>query len=68
MKKTLFTILMAIVIGFTFGYLFLRKFNTDTLMEVSSIKNQCYAFPSRIGFTVVSMISCKVLQDLSNFS
>ena len=44
MKKTLFTILMAIVIGFTFGYLFLRKFNTDTLMEVSSIKNQCYAF------------------------
>lgn len=44
MKKTLFTILMAIVIGFTFGYLFLRKFNTDTLMEVSSIKSQCYAF------------------------
>ena len=31
-------------------------------------ENQCYAFPSRIGFTVVSMISCKVLQDLSNFS
>ena len=44
MKKTLFTILLAIIIGFTFGYFFLRKFNTESLIEVSSIKDQCYAF------------------------
>lgn len=44
MKKTLFTILLAIIIGFSFGYFFLRKFNTESLIEVSSIKDQCYAF------------------------
>lgn len=44
MKKTLMMIMLAVIVGFSFGYLFLRKFNNEVITEVSSIKSQCYAF------------------------
>ncbi len=44
MKKTLMMIILAVIVGFSFGYLFLRKFNNEVITEVSSIKSQCYAF------------------------
>lgn len=44
MKKTLIMIILAVIVGFSFGYLFLRKFNNEVITEVSSIKSQCYAF------------------------
>lgn len=37
-------IILAVIVGFSFGYLFLRKFNNEVITEVSSIKSQCYAF------------------------
>lgn len=37
-------IMLAVIVGFSFGYLFLRKFNNEVITEVSSIKSQCYAF------------------------
>lgn len=36
--------MLAVIVGFSFGYLFLRKFNNEVITEVSSIKSQCYAF------------------------
>ena len=44
MKKTIIMIILAIGVGFTFGFLFLKKFNTETITEVSNIKSQVYAF------------------------
>ena len=44
MKKTIIMIILAIGVGFTFGFLFLKKFNTETINEVSNIKSQVYAF------------------------
>lgn len=44
MKKTVISIFLAIIVGFTFGFFFLKKFNTDTITEVSNIKSQVYAF------------------------
>ena len=44
MKKTIIMIILALVVGFTFGFLFLKKFNTETITEVSNIKSQVYAF------------------------
>ena len=44
MKKTILTILLAILIGFTFGFFFLKKFTPKTITEVSNIKSQVYAF------------------------
>ena len=32
------------IVGFTFGFFFLKKFNTETITEVSNIKSQVYAF------------------------
>ncbi len=44
MKKTIISIFLAIIVGFTFGFFFLKKFNTETITEVSNIKSQVYAF------------------------
>ena len=44
MKKTILAILLATIIGFTFGFFFLKKLNTETITEVSNIKSQVYAF------------------------
>lgn len=44
MKKTILTIVLAILIGFTFGFFFLKKFTPKTITEVSNIKSQVYAF------------------------
>ena len=44
MKKTILAILFATIIGFTFGFFFLKKLNTETITEVSNIKSQVYAF------------------------
>mgnify|MGYP004663416435 FL=1 len=44
MKKTIIMIILAIGVGFTFGFLFLKKFNTESITEVSNIKSQVYAF------------------------
>ena len=44
MKKTIITIILATIIGFTFGLFFLKKLNTETITEVSNIKSQVYAF------------------------
>lgn len=44
MKKTVLTIVLAILIGFTFGFFFLKKFTPKTITEVSNIKSQVYAF------------------------
>ena len=44
MKKTILTIVLAIRIGFTFGFFFLKKFTPKTITEVSNIKSQVYAF------------------------
>lgn len=44
MKKTILTIVLAILIGFTFGFFFLKKFTPKTISEVSNIKSQVYAF------------------------
>ena len=44
MKKTILTILLATIVGFTFGFFFLKKLNTETITEVSNIKSQVYAF------------------------
>lgn len=44
MKKTILTIVFAILIGFTFGFFFLKKFTPKTITEVSNIKSQVYAF------------------------
>lgn len=44
MKKTILTIVLAILIGFTFGFFFLKKFTPKTIAEVSNIKSQVYAF------------------------
>lgn len=44
MKKTILTIVLAILIGFTFGFFFLKKFTPKTIDEVSNIKSQVYAF------------------------
>lgn len=44
MKKTIITIILAILVGFTGGYFFLKQFNTEIIQEVSNIKTQCYAF------------------------
>lgn len=44
MKKIIIMIILAIGVGFTFGFLFLKKFNTETITEVSNIKSQVYAF------------------------
>ena len=44
MKKTIISIFLAIIVGFTFGFFFLKKFNTETITEVSNIKKQVYAF------------------------
>ena len=44
MKKTIIMIILAIGVGFTFGFLFLKKFNAETITEVSNIKSQVYAF------------------------
>ena len=44
MKKTIIMIILAIGVGFTFGFLFLKKFNTEIITEVSNIKSQVYAF------------------------
>lgn len=44
MKKTIITILLAIGVGFTFGFFFLKKFNNEVTTEVSNIKSQVYAF------------------------
>lgn len=44
MKKTIVSIFLAIIVGFTFGFFFLKKFNTETITEVSNIKSQVYAF------------------------
>ena len=44
MKKTIIMIILAIGVGFTFGFLFLKKFNTETITEVSNIKSLVYAF------------------------
>ena len=44
MKKTILTIVIAILIGFTFGFFFLKKFIPKTITEVSNIKSQVYAF------------------------
>ena len=44
MKQTIIMIILAIGVGFTFGFLFLKKFNTETRTEVSNIKSQVYAF------------------------
>ena len=44
MKKTIIMIILAIGVGFTFGFLFLKKFNTETITEVSNMKSQVYAF------------------------
>ena len=32
------------IVGFAFGFFFLKKFNTETITEVSNIKSQVYAF------------------------
>ena len=44
MKKTIISIFLAMIVGFTFGFFFLKKFNTETITEVSNIKSQVYAF------------------------
>ena len=44
MKKTIISIFLAMIVGFTFGFFFLKKFNTETITEVSNIKKQVYAF------------------------
>ena len=44
MKKTIISIFLAIIVGFTVGFFFLKKFNTETITEVSNIKSQVYAF------------------------
>ena len=44
MKKTILTIVLAILIGFTFGFFFLKKITPKTITEVSNIKSQVYAF------------------------
>lgn len=44
MKKTILTIVLAILIGFIFGFFFLKKFTPKTITEVSNIKSQVYAF------------------------
>lgn len=44
MKKTIVSIFLAMIVGFTFGFFFLKKFNTETITEVSNIKSQVYAF------------------------
>lgn len=44
MKKTILAIFLATIIGFTFGFFFLKKLNTETITEVSNIKSQVYAF------------------------
>ena len=44
MKKTILTIVLAILIGFTFGFFFLKKFTPKTITEVNNIKSQVYAF------------------------
>lgn len=44
MKKTILAIIFATIIGFTFGFFFLKKLNTETITEVSNIKSQVYAF------------------------
>lgn len=44
MRKTILAILLATIIGFTFGFFFLKKLNTETITEVSNIKSQVYAF------------------------
>ena len=44
MKKTIISIFLAMIVGFTFGFFFLKKFNTETITEVSTIKKQVYAF------------------------
>lgn len=44
MKKTIISIFLAMIVGFTFGFLFLKKFNTESITEVSNIKSQVYAF------------------------
>lgn len=44
MKKTIISIFLAMIVGFAFGFFFLKKFNTETITEVSNIKSQVYAF------------------------
>ena len=44
MKKTILAIVLAILIGFTFGFFFLKKFTPKNITEVSNIKSQVYAF------------------------
>ena len=44
MKKTILAIFLATIIGFTFGFFFLKKFTPKTITEVSNIKSQVYAF------------------------